>query len=210
VLFCADTTVNEEPDAETLAEIALTCAAAVRDIGIEPRVAMLSYSNFGSAVGEEPKRVAKAAALVRERRPGLMVDGEMQADVALLPALREEWDFSELKGAANVLVFPSLAAGNIAYKLLSAFGGAEAVGPILLGMKRPVTVLQRNSSVDTVVQMAAITVVTALRQETVAQRRSYISALPSPDEGETLSPAGESPPHAPRPEGSRRFDEPRN
>jgi malate dehydrogenase (oxaloacetate-decarboxylating)(NADP+) len=164
VLFCADTTVNVSPDADTLAEIAIQSADAVRVLGIEPRIAMLSFSNFGSAEGEEPRRVARAAELVRSQRPDLTVDGEMQADVALVPELREEWAFADLKGSANVLIFPSLSAGNIAYKLLASFGGAEAIGPILLGMRKPVTVLQRNSSVDTVVNMAAITVASAVRQ----------------------------------------------
>jgi malate dehydrogenase (oxaloacetate-decarboxylating)(NADP+) len=161
VLFCADTTVNICPDAETLAEIAVSTADAVRDLGIEPRIAMLSFSNFGSAPAESsPRRVAEATALVKRLRPDLMIDGEMQADVALQPALREDWSFSDLKGAANVLIFPDLDAGNIAYKLLTAFGGAQAVGPILLGMKKPVTVLSQNSSVETIVHMAAITVAT--------------------------------------------------
>jgi malate dehydrogenase (oxaloacetate-decarboxylating)(NADP+) len=163
VLFCADTTVNVMPDAHTLAEIAIQCADAVRDLGIEPRIAMLSYTNFHSSQGEEPQRVARATELVKALRPDLMVDGEMQADVALDPEQRTEWAFSDLKGAANVLIFPSLAAGNIAYKILSAFGGAEAIGPILLGMRKPVTVLQRNSNVDTIVNMAAITVASAIR-----------------------------------------------
>jgi malate dehydrogenase (oxaloacetate-decarboxylating)(NADP+) len=169
VLFCADTTVNIDPDAETLADLAIQSADAVADLGIEPRVAMISYSNFGSAQGEEPERVARAVAIVKRRRPDLMVDGEMQADVALLPELREEWSFSDLKGPANVLIFPGLDAGNIAYKLLYAFGGAEAIGPILLGMRKPVTVLQRNSSVDTIVNMAAITVASAIRREAKGQ-----------------------------------------
>jgi len=161
VLFCADTTVNICPDAETLAEIAIGTADAVHDLGIEPRVAMLSFSNFGSTLTEaSPHRVAEATAIVKKLRPELMVDGEMQADVALLPALREDWSFSDLRGAANVLIFPDLDAGNIAYKLLAAFGGAQAVGPILLGMREPVTVLSQNSSVETIVHMAAITVAT--------------------------------------------------
>jgi malate dehydrogenase (oxaloacetate-decarboxylating)(NADP+) len=164
VLFCADTTVNVDPDADTLAEIAIQSADAVRDLGIEPRIAMLSYANFGSSDGEEPRKVARAVALVKQRRPDLMIDGEMQADVALNPLLRSEWSFSDLKGSANVLIFPSLGAGNIAYKLLTSFGGAEAVGPILLGMNKPVTVLQRNSDVDTIVSMAAITVAQSLRR----------------------------------------------
>jgi malate dehydrogenase (oxaloacetate-decarboxylating)(NADP+) len=164
VLFCADTTVNICPDAETLAEIAIGTADAVRDLGIEPRVAMLSFSNFGSTLTEpSPRRVAEATAIVKKLRPELMVDGEMQADVALLPALREDWSFSDLKGAANVLIFPDLDSGNIAYKLLTAFGGAQAVGPILLGMREPVTVLSQNSSVETIVHMAAITVATNSR-----------------------------------------------
>jgi malate dehydrogenase (oxaloacetate-decarboxylating)(NADP+) len=164
VLFCADTTVNEQPDASTLCEIAIACADAVNDLGLLPRVAMLSYSNFGSAGGEEPRRVAEATAMIKRKRPDVMVDGEMQADVALEPILRAEWAFSELDGAANVLVFPSLAAGNIAYKLLRSFGGAEAIGPILLGMRKPVTILQRNSDVEAIVQMAAITAAAAVRQ----------------------------------------------
>src|SRR5262249_24102553 len=109
VLFCADTTVNIRPDAETLAEIAISTPDAVRDLGIEPRVAMLSFSNFGSALGEEnPKRVAEATTLVKRLRPELMIDGEMHADIALIPALREDWSFSDLKGPANVLIFPDL------------------------------------------------------------------------------------------------------
>jgi malate dehydrogenase (oxaloacetate-decarboxylating)(NADP+) len=169
VLFCADTTVNVDPDAETLAELAVQSADAVADLGIEPRVALLSYSNFGSSHGDEPRKVARAVALVKHRRPDLVVDGEMQADVALLPEMREEWSFSDLKGPANVLIFPNLAAGNIAYKLLYAFGGAEAIGPILLGMRKPVTVLQRNSGVDTIVNMAAITVASAIRRKASGQ-----------------------------------------
>jgi malate dehydrogenase (oxaloacetate-decarboxylating)(NADP+) len=161
VLFCADTTVNICPDAETLAEIAISTADAVHDLGIEPRVAMLSFSNFGSTLAEaSPRRVAEATAIVKRLRPELMIDGEMQADVALTPSLREDWAFSDLEGAANVLIFPDLDAGNIAYKLLGAFGGAQQVGPILLGMRRPVTVLSQNSSVETIVHMAAITVAT--------------------------------------------------
>jgi malate dehydrogenase (oxaloacetate-decarboxylating)(NADP+) len=164
VLFIADATVNVDPDAETLAEIAIQSADAVRDLGIEPRIAVLSYGNFGSAEGSEPKTGATAAAIVKERRPDLMIDGEMQADVALDPVLRADWAFSDLKDAANVLVFPNLSSGNIAYKLLASFGGAQAVGPILLGMRKPVTVLQQNSNVDAIVMMAAITAAGCVRQ----------------------------------------------
>src|SRR5262249_50070675 len=133
VLFCADTTVNVCPDAEELAEIAIATADAVRDLGIDPRVATLSFSHFGSPLREaRPKLVAAATAIMKRLRPELMIDGEMQADIALTPSLREDWAFSDLKGAANVLIFPDLDAGNIAYKLLGAFGGAQQVGPILL------------------------------------------------------------------------------
>jgi malate dehydrogenase (oxaloacetate-decarboxylating)(NADP+) len=164
VLFCADTTVNICPDAETLADIAIISGDAVRDLGIEPRIAMLSFSNFGSTPTEaSPRRVAEATNIVKRRRPDLMIDGEMQADVALLPENRQEWPFSELAGPANVLIFPDLDSGNMAYKLLAAFGGAEAIGPILLGMRKPVTVLSQHSSVETIVHMAAITVATNIQ-----------------------------------------------
>jgi malate dehydrogenase (oxaloacetate-decarboxylating)(NADP+) len=164
LLFCSDTTVNICPDPATLAEIAITTAEAVRDLGIEPRVAMLSFSNFGSVLSEaSPRRVAEATAIVKRLRPELMVDGEMQADLALTPALREDWPFSDLKGPANVLIFPDLDAGNIAFKLLTAFGGAETVGRILLGMREPVTVLAPTTPVETIVHMAAITVATSGR-----------------------------------------------
>jgi malate dehydrogenase (oxaloacetate-decarboxylating)(NADP+) len=170
VLFCADTTVNIRPDVATLAEIAIGCADAVHDLGIEPRIAMVSFANFGSARGEPDAEImAEATALVKKLRPDLMIDGEMQADVALVPALREEWSWSDLKGPANVLVFRNLDAGNVAYKLLASFGGAEAIGPILLGMQKPVTILQRNSSVETIVHMAAITVAAARRNEARAR-----------------------------------------
>ncbi|MEO7096007.1 MAG: phosphate acyltransferase, partial [Polyangiales bacterium] len=166
VLFCADTTVNIRPDVETLAEIAIGCADAVSDLGIEPRVAMVSFANFGSARGEPDADImAAATALVKKLRPELMIDGEMQADVALVPALREDWAWTDLKGPANVLVFRNLDTGNVAYKLLASFGSAEAIGPILLGMRKPVTILQRNSSVETIVHMAAITVAAARRNE---------------------------------------------
>ncbi|GAC1394339.1 MAG: NADP-dependent malic enzyme [Polyangiales bacterium] len=164
VLFCADTSVNVRPDVETLAEIAITAADAVSDLGIEPRVAMLSFSNFGSTRDEpEARTMAEATARVKALRPQLMIDGEMQADVALDPGLRTDWGFCALQGPANVLIFPNLDAGNIAYKLLATFGGAQAIGPILLGMRKPVTVLQQNSDVETIVHMAAITVVAARR-----------------------------------------------
>ena len=156
----------------------MSSADAVRELGIVPRVAMLSFGNFGSTNEPSALRVAEATAIVKRLRPELMIDGEMHADVALSPALREDWGFSDLQGAANVLIFPNLDAGNIAYKLLSSFGGAEAVGPILLGMKKPVTVLSQNSPVETIVHMAAITVATNGRARDPASKREGSGAGP--------------------------------
>jgi malate dehydrogenase (oxaloacetate-decarboxylating)(NADP+) len=163
VTFLADTTINITPDAETLAQVAVLAAERVRGLGIEPRVAMLSFSNFGDAPHPESRKVAEATALVKHRCPGLMIDGEMQANVALDPEDRARYPFSELKGAANVLVFPNLDAGNAAYKLLAVAGGADVVGPMLLGMRKPVNVLQQGASVDAIVHMTAITVTQAQR-----------------------------------------------
>jgi len=162
VVFCADTTVTIEPTAEELAETAILSAKKARDFDVEPRVAMLSFSNFGSADHPLPSKVARATALVKQWAPELVVDGEMQANVALDPELIErQFPFSDLKGDANVLIFPDLQSGNISYKLLYKLGGAEAVGPILMGMKKPVHVLQRGDSVADIVNMAAIAVVDA-------------------------------------------------
>ncbi|MBI5239392.1 MAG: NADP-dependent malic enzyme [Elusimicrobia bacterium] len=162
VYFLADATVNIDPPAEVLAEIAQLAAETARRFNVEPRVAMLSFSNFGSTAHPAAEKVARAAALVQKAEPGLMVDGEMQADTAVVPELMEHtYPFSRLKGGANVLIFPSLEAGNIAYKLLSRIGGATAIGPILMGMSKPVHVLQRDDDVDDIVNMAAIAVVDA-------------------------------------------------
>jgi len=160
--FLADTTVNIEPTAEELAEIALETAAVARRFEVEPRVAMLSFSNFGSTRHPLTEKVRRAVELVRQRAPGLMVDGEMQADTAVVPEILEAtYPFSALKGGANVLIFPNLEAGNIAYKLLARIGGAEAIGPILMGLSKPVHVLQRGAEVNDIVNMAAIAVVDA-------------------------------------------------
>lgn len=158
VTFLADTTINIQPDAEALAEIALLAAERVQGFGIVPRVAMLSFSNFGDAPHAESRKVAEATRLVKSRKPELMIDGEMQANVALEPKDRENYPWSTLEGPANVLIFPNLDAGNAAYKLLAAAGGAEVVGPILLGVRQPVSVLQQNATVDSIVHMTAITV----------------------------------------------------
>jgi len=158
--FLADTTVNIETTAEDLAEIALLAAERVRRLDIEPRVAMLSFSNFGSAPHPFSDKVRRAVDLVQKADPDLMVDGEMQADTALNPDLMETFfPFSKLKGQANVLIFPSLEAANISYKLLSSLAGARAIGPILMGMDQPVAVLQKGFDVQDIATMAAIAVV---------------------------------------------------
>ncbi len=164
-LFFADTTVNIEPSAEELAEIALLCAHEVARLGMTPRVAMLSFSNFGSNNDPRAGKVRRATELVRAQRPSLTVDGEMQVDPAINPAVAKgAFPFSQIQGDANILVFPGLEAANVAYKLLMGVGGAEAIGPILLGMRYPVNVLQRGSSSEEVVNMAAYTAVQAQLQ----------------------------------------------
>src|SRR5688500_6540188 len=162
VVFCADTTVNIDPTAEQLAQIAYAAARIVRTFGIEPRVAMLSFSNFGSVRHPHADKVSRAVQLVRERDPNLVVDGEMQADSALDERiLAESYPFSALKEPANVLIFPNLSAGNIAYKLLNKLGGATAIGPILIGMRHPVHVLELGADVQEIVNMAAVAVMEA-------------------------------------------------
>ncbi|HEV8398832.1 MAG TPA: NADP-dependent malic enzyme [Gemmatimonadales bacterium] len=161
--FFADTTVNIDPDAETLAEIASATASFVSRLGVEPRVAMLSFSNFGSVKHPAADKVQRAVALLHEREPALQVDGEMQADTAVVERiLTKTYPFSKLRSAANVLIFPSLDAANIAYKLLDRLGEAQAIGPIVVGMDRPVHVLQRGSEVAEIVNMAVIAAVDAL------------------------------------------------
>lgn len=159
VYFFSDTTVNIEPTAEDLAEIALLAAEVARDFNFEPRVAMLSFSNFGSTRHPLAEKMRRAAELVKRAHPEMMVDGEMMADTAVVPEiLEEDYPFSTLKGGANVLIFPDLGSANIAYKLMLRIGGAEALGPILVGMSKPVHVLQRGATVDEIVNMAAIAV----------------------------------------------------
>lgn len=159
VLWFADTTVNISPTAEELADIAVQTAEAARRFMIEePRVAMLSFSNFGSNKHPLALRVKEATELVKKRAPSLLVDGEMQVDTALMPGIsKESYPFNAVPGNANVLIFPDLQSGNVAYKLMARMGSAEAIGPILLGMNKPVFVLQQNSDVNDVVNMAAIT-----------------------------------------------------
>jgi malate dehydrogenase (oxaloacetate-decarboxylating)(NADP+) len=162
IFFLADATVNIEPTAEDLAEIAVNTADMARRFDVEPRVAMLSFSNFGSSRHPLAEKVRKAVELVRLREPALMVDGEMQADTAVVPEVIDEtFPFSTLKGGANVLIFPNLEAGNITYKLLHRIAGAETIGPILMGLSRPVHVLQRGAEVNDIVNIAAVAVVDA-------------------------------------------------
>jgi malate dehydrogenase (oxaloacetate-decarboxylating)(NADP+) len=162
LLFFADTTVNIDPDAETLADIALLSARFVRDLGIEPRVAMISFSNFGSARHPQSDKVADAVKLIRQRDPELSIDGEMQADTAVdMNKLKEIYDFSRLQQSANVLVFSNLTAANAAYKLLDRLGGAEVIGPVLLGMAKPIHILQRGSTGQDVLNLATIASVDA-------------------------------------------------
>ncbi|MBI2968516.1 MAG: NADP-dependent malic enzyme [Bacteroidetes bacterium] len=161
--FLADTTININPSAEDLAEITVLTARAVQQFNIVPRIALLSYTNFGSLDDEEPNKVRNAVKILRENYPGMIVDGDIQANFALnTEMIREQFPFSELaKAHANTLIFPNLASGNIAYKMMQSIGGAEAIGPILLGMKKPVHILQLGSSVREIVNMVTIAVVDA-------------------------------------------------
>jgi malate dehydrogenase (oxaloacetate-decarboxylating)(NADP+) len=162
-LFLADTTVNFNPTAEELAEITLLVAKEVRTFNLVPRIALLSYSNFGSSNSPEARLVAEARKIVKRKNPSLLVDGEMQASVAFnKEILRDNYPFSELvEQDINTLIFPNLAAGNVAYNLLKEVGDADAIGPILLGLKKPVHVLQLGSSVRSIYNMALIAVVDA-------------------------------------------------
>jgi malate dehydrogenase (oxaloacetate-decarboxylating)(NADP+) len=128
-------------------------------LDIEPRIAMLSFSNFGSVDHAQTKKIKRAVEIVKAQAPDLIIEGEMQADTAVVQELLSDFTFSKLKQTANILIFPDLNSGNICYKLLHHLGGAEAVGPILMGMNKPVHVLQRGDSVEDIVKMAAIAVV---------------------------------------------------
>jgi malate dehydrogenase (oxaloacetate-decarboxylating)(NADP+) len=159
VRFITDATVNFDPTAEQLAEIAILAAEKVRSFDITPRIAMLSYSNFGSTVTSSSQKMARAAALVKKRMPDLMIDGEMMADTAVSPEIIESlYPFSTLKGGANLLVCPNLESANIAYKLLARLGGAELYGPILLGMRKPVYLLIPGNEVADIVNVTAMAV----------------------------------------------------
>ncbi len=176
-LFLADTTVNFNPTAEELADITLLVAREVRSFNLIPRIAMLSYSNFGNSDSPEARLVAEATKIVKRKDPTLIVDGEMQASIALSnEVLKENYPFSELVDQeVNTLIFPNLAAGNVAYNLLKEVGGADAIGPILLGLKKPVHVLQLGSSVRSIYNMSLIAIIDA-----------QIKCNKSPEEKEAL------------------------
>lgn len=161
--FFSDTTVNVDPDAGELAQIIELTARGVKFFGMDPRIAVLSYSNFGSSKGDIPEKTKAAVQIAKKKDPSMVVEGDIQANIALNTEIQQEtYPFSALsQEAANTLIFPNLASGNIAYKLLMEIGGAEAIGPILLGMKKPVHVLQLGSSIREIVNMAAIAVVDA-------------------------------------------------
>src|SRR5437764_4353989 len=162
VILLADTTVNIDPDAEQLAEIAAQTAETAKRFNLEPRIAMISFSNFGSTRHPDAEKVQEAVQILKRRRPDLIVEGEMQADTAVVPYIAStDYPWSVIQGDANVLVFANLDAANAAYKLLWRLGNAEAIGPILQGMAKPVHVLQRGVDVSDIVNMAAIAVVDA-------------------------------------------------
>jgi len=160
-----DATVNIDPDAETLSEIAILANDFAKTLGLEPQVAMLSFSNFGATPHPLSQKVSDAVAMVRNQRPDIAIDGEMQADTAVvIDIVEQRYPFSQVKDA-NVLVFPNLDAANISYKLLSRLTDAEAIGPILLGMGAPIHVLQAGDDVDDIVAIAAVAAMDANDRE---------------------------------------------
>ena len=165
LMFIGDATINIYPDSRTLAEIAVQTAKVARRFGVKPRVAMLSFSNFGTSSEMRTDRVEEAISIARELDPDLIIDGPMQADTALVPEIQKEYPFMSFDGPANILICPNLASANIAYKLLQRIAGAEMTGPILEGLSKPAHVLQRGDSVRDVVHMAAICAVDAQRHD---------------------------------------------
>jgi malate dehydrogenase (oxaloacetate-decarboxylating)(NADP+) len=165
-IFIADATINIEPSSEDLADIAILAAEKVRQLDIEPRIAMLSFSNFGGTKHPLAEKVASAVKIVRQRMPDLMIDGEMQADTAVVPEIISEiFPFSTLKDAANILICPDLTSANIAYKLLARIGGATAIGPILLGIRKPVYLLIPGNDVSDIVNITAMAVFESQQQK---------------------------------------------
>jgi malate dehydrogenase (oxaloacetate-decarboxylating)(NADP+) len=179
VFFLADTSVNIEPTAEDMVEIALCTAHMARRFELTPRVALLSFSSFGSVDHPICGKVRRAVELIKYADPTLIVDGEIMADEALSPeTIAELYPFSSLKGGANVLIFPDLASANIACKFAIKVGGGELIGPILMGMSRPVHVLQRTATVEVIVNVAAIAVVDAQENDTHTHSHAHVSAEP--------------------------------
>jgi len=175
-VFFADTTVNISPDAAMLADIAQMTADFARELGVVPHVAMLSFANFGSSLHPEATKVAHAVRMLRERVPDLDVEGEMQVQIALDPAARAmNWPQATLQGEANVLIFPNLGAGNTSYQLLGRLGGSDEIGPVLLGLRKPVTVVPPSCSVENIVQMTAMTALQAL-----TKTGKFMSTAPPP------------------------------
>ena len=180
--FLADTSVNVEPTAEDLVEIALCAAQEARRFDLVPRVAMLSFSSFGSAQHPSCDKVRKAVELLHKADPTLIVDGEIMADAAVSPEMLEQtYPFSSLKGGANVLIFPDLASANIGYKLLKTIGGCETLGPILMGMSRPVHLLARGAEVEEIVNVVAIAVVDAREREATSATPEITESLAQAD-----------------------------
>jgi malate dehydrogenase (oxaloacetate-decarboxylating)(NADP+) len=169
LLFFTDTTVNINPSAEQLAKIAIQTAQVAKHFGVEPRIAMLSYSNFSGA-GGTPEKMKTAMEIVRKLRPDLSVEGDMQADTAVNQEIQDRiFPFSGLKGEANILVFPNLESANISYKLLQQIGKVEVLGPFLLGVRRAANVLQRTTTVETIFSSV---VLTALEAQFITDYRS--------------------------------------
>jgi malate dehydrogenase (oxaloacetate-decarboxylating)(NADP+) len=169
LLFFADTTINLDPTAEQLANIAVQIAQVAEYFGQKPRIAMLSFSNFSGAAGT-PLKMKKAAELAKKMRPDLQIDGDMQADTAVNSEIQNRiFPFSELKGDANILIFPNLESANISYKLLQQLGKVEVLGPFLLGARRAANVLQRTTTVETIFSSV---VITALESQFITDRRS--------------------------------------
>jgi malate dehydrogenase (oxaloacetate-decarboxylating)(NADP+) len=167
-LLLADTTVNVDPTAEELATIALQVARVAEYFNLEPRIAMLSYSNFSSSPGT-PAKMRKAVEIVKQKRPDIIADGDMQADTAVNPdILNRIFPFSELKQGANILIFPNLESSNISFKLLQQLGKGEVIGPFLLGIRNSANVLQRTTTVDAIVNSV---VLTALEAQYLMERR---------------------------------------
>ncbi len=161
MLFFADTTMNIDPTSEQLASIAIHASKVAKYFGLPPKIAMLSFTNFAGQKAN-PRKMQEAARLVKQRHPELIVDGEMQADTAVNPDIVERiFPFCDIKGGANILIFPTLDAGNIGYKLVQQLGGGEVLGPFLMGVKKPANVLQRTCTVDDIVNTMVITALEA-------------------------------------------------